>query len=163
MAVNKTERKALLPWGFYIIKGHQVIEYIRKLNTAVEKNNEGNQGDQKMRVEVGKINVALWILRENVTARVTFGQRLEEGEEVSHAYMRKGILAIGNNKCKRGFKSKISWLCLKNNKEASVAGVEWMQARETWDRIKKLIGCSPPWVLLAILRITSKSVCLDLI
>lgn len=36
-----------------------MIEYIRKLNTAVEKNNEGNQGDQKMRVEVGKINVAL--------------------------------------------------------------------------------------------------------
>ena len=70
-----------------------MIEYIRKLNTTVEENNEGNQGDQKMRVEVGKINVALLILRENVTARVTFEQRLEEGEEVSHADMRKGILA----------------------------------------------------------------------
>lgn len=35
-----------------------MIEYIRKLNTAVEKNNEGNQGDQKVRVEIGKINVA---------------------------------------------------------------------------------------------------------
>lgn len=33
-----------------------MIEYIRKLNTAVEKNNEGNQGDQKVRVEIGKIN-----------------------------------------------------------------------------------------------------------
>ena len=35
-----------------------MIEYIRKLNTAVEKNNEGNQGDQKLRVEIGKINAA---------------------------------------------------------------------------------------------------------
>lgn len=84
MAVNKTERKALLSWGFYINRGHQVIEYIRKLNTAVEKNNEGNQGDQKVRVEIGKINVAFWILIENVTARVISGQRIEEGEEVSH-------------------------------------------------------------------------------
>ena len=108
MAVNKTERKALLSWGFYINRGHQVIEYIRKLNTAVEKNNEGNQGDQKVRVEIGKINATFWILRENVTARVTSGQRIEKGEEVSHADMRKGILAIGNSKCKRGFKSKIS-------------------------------------------------------